>query len=194
MLSANSDDLDRQDMARLAGGQDAALNDLMERHAQRLFSYLLRLCHNETEASEFAQESFVRVWQARTRYRPDRKFSTWLYAIATNLWRDQQRWHRRHPAVSLEAPLDESGKDLKESLPDSRPAPDEIAQAEERAALVRQAVAALPEDLRTPLVLAEYEGLSQIEIAQILDCTPKAVEMRIYRARQQLRERLASLL
>src|SRR5512134_2242734 len=133
MLSANSDDLDRQDMARLAGGHDAALNDLMERHAQRLFSYLVRLCHNETEASDFAQESFVRVWQARVRYRPGHKFSTWLYAIATNLWRDQQRWHRRHPAVSLEAALDGSGKDLKENLPDSRPAPDGIAQAEERA-------------------------------------------------------------
>jgi RNA polymerase sigma-70 factor, ECF subfamily len=194
MLSANSDDLDRQDMARLAGDHDAALNDLMERHAQRLFGYLLRLCHNETEASELAQESFVHVWQARTRYRPDHRFSTWLYAIATNLWRDQQRWRLRHPAVSLEAALDESGRDLKESLPASGPAPDEIAHAGERAALVRQAVAALPEDLRTPLVLAEYEGLSQAEIAQVLDCTPKAVEMRIYRARQHLRERLARLL
>jgi len=59
---------------------------------------------------------------------------------------------------------------------------------------VRDAVAALPEELRLPLVLAEYEGRAQAEIAEILDCSIKAVEMRIYRARKQLREQLRSVL
>ena len=71
------------------------------------------------------------------------------------------------------------------------PGPSDKLIAEERAAAVRDAIGKLPEDLRTPLLLAEYEDLSQQEIAVILQCTPKAVEMRIYRARQQLRASLA---
>jgi RNA polymerase sigma factor (sigma-70 family) len=70
------------------------------------------------------------------------------------------------------------------------PAPDQRLQTEERSAAVRRAVASLPEDLREPLILAVYEELPQAEIAEILQCSVKAVETRIYRARQLLRARL----
>ena len=131
--------------------------------------------------------------QNRTRFKPGRKFSTWLYAIATNLGRDRLRWLARHPAVSLEsAQPDEVG--LKDVLPASQPTPQESLAAKERAAVVRQALAELPEELRLPLILSEYEDQSYAEIAAVLDCSTKAVEMRLYRARQQLRSRLAPLL
>lgn len=194
MNTANCDEQDKQDMARLAGGHDATLNDLMERHAERLFRYLIRLLNNESEAADVAQETFVRVHQHRTRFRGDSKFSTWLYTIATNLARSRLRSAARHPHVSLDAENPSTGHDFRESLPESRPSPDETVQAHERAELVRRAVAALPEELRTPLLLVEYEDKSQAEIAAILDCSPKAVEMRIYRARKQLRSRLEKAL
>jgi len=181
-------------MARLAAGRDAALDDLMGRHAERLFHYLLRVVQNETEAGELAEESFVRVYQNRARYRPAHKFSTWLYAIATNLARDLQRHRARHPNVSLDAESHEGGQCLRETIPDGNANPRDLLAAAEQAEGVRLAVAALPEDLRVPLVLAEYEEKSYAEIAEILECSPKAVEMRLYRARQELRGRLTRLL
>ena len=188
------DDQDRADMAQLAAGHDAGLSDLMERHSERLFHYLIRLLQDETEAADLAQESFVRVYQNRARFKADAKFSTWLYTIATNLARDLFRRRARHPQVSLDAASESTGSDFRETLPEHKPTPSETLQAAERAGAVRHAVANLPEELRTPLVLAEYEELSHAEIAAILECSPKAVEMRIYRARQQLRFELAKLL
>jgi RNA polymerase sigma-70 factor (ECF subfamily) len=192
MSTATREDPDAVEMERLAAGQDAALNSLMERHSERLFHYLIRLVQNESDAEELAQESFVRVYQHRARFDTKQKFSTWLYAIASNLARDRFRWRVRHPQVSLDAEGESTGGPLSDVLPANKPSPSQSMEANERADAVRGAVAALPEDLRLPLVLAEYEGRAQAEIAQILECSVKAVEMRIYRARQQLRERLQS--
>ena len=181
-------------MAQLVAGHDTALDELMGRHAERLYNYLLRVAQNESDAADLAEESFVRVYQNRARFRPAHRFSTWLYAIATNLARDLQRHRARHPNVSLEAEQNEAGQNFREILPANKPNPGEALLAAERAEAVRQAVAALPEDLRVPLVLAEYEDKSYAEIADILQCSAKAVEMRLYRARQELRQGLAQLL
>lgn len=181
-------------MARLVAGHDAALNELMSRHSQRLFCYLVRILANETEADDVAQESFVRVYLNRARFRSSAKFGNWLFTIATNLARDRLRWRARHPNVSVEADEADPQRGWKHTLAASDPSPSENLEASERAAAVRQAVAELPEELRVPLVLAEYEEQSHAEIAVVLDCSPKAVEMRLYRARRELRERLAPLL
>ena len=181
-------------MVRLAGGHDAALNELMARHGQPLFLYLVRLLGSAAEAEDLAQETFVRVFQHRDRFRPDAKFSTWLYTIATNQVRDRLRWRGRHSQVSLDAETADGGATLGDTLPASNLGPDEALQTSERVAAIRRAVAALPEDLRVSLVLAEYEDRSQAEIAEILSCSVKAVEMRIYRARQVLRKELAGWL
>lgn len=193
MNTDTSENEDTADMERLAAGHAAALNSLIERHSERLFHFLIRLLQNESDAEDLAQESFVRVYQHRSRFDSRQKFSTWLYAIASNLARDRFRWRARHPQVSLDAESEETGGALADRLPEQTPSPSQSMEAFERTAAVREAVAALPEDLRLPLVLAEYEERGQAEIAQILDCSVKAVEMRIYRARQQLRTRLQRL-
>ncbi len=181
-------------MTRLAAGHDAALNDLMDRHAERLFQYLVRSLQNDDDAADLAQETFVRVYQNRTKFDPSKKFSTWLYTIASNLVRTRYRWRTRHPQVSLDAANEATGNSFTESLPEQKPSPSETVQAEERAETVRTAVAALPEQLRIPLILSEYEEKSHAEIGEILKCSAKAVEVRIYRARQQLRVSLRELL
>jgi RNA polymerase sigma-70 factor (ECF subfamily) len=181
-------------MARLAAGHDAALDDLMDRHGEQLFHYLLRALQNEDDAADLAQETFVRLYQSRAKFNPRQKFSSWLYTIATNLCRDRMRWRARHPQVSLHAQTPGDGPSLGDTLPSPTRSPSEQLAATERIETVRRAVQSLPEDLRLPLILAEYENQSYTEIAAVLKCTAKAVEMRLYRARQQLRSALAGLM
>ncbi|HZL44334.1 MAG TPA: sigma-70 family RNA polymerase sigma factor [Verrucomicrobiae bacterium] len=193
MNTTTSDAQDLADMARLCAGHESALNGLMERHAGRLSAYLVRVLQDEAEASDLAQESFVRVYLHRDRFKPAARFSTWIYAIATNLARDRLRRISRHPHVSMESPQPDAAG-LNQVLAIDEPNPHESLVFAERAAAVRNAVAELPEDLRVPLILSEYEDQSNAEIAAVLDCSAKAVEMRLYRARQQLRTKLGPLL
>jgi RNA polymerase sigma-70 factor (ECF subfamily) len=194
MNPLTADEQDAHDMSRLAGGHDAALNDLMQRHAEKLFHYLVRSLQNEEDAADLAQDTFVRIYQNRARFDSGQKFTTWLYAIASNLVRDRYRWRSRHPQVSLDAENAQTESNLKDTLAAPEPRPDQRLQTEERADLVRQAVGALPEELRQPLILAVYQDMPQAEIAVILNCSVKAVETRLYRARQQLRTSLAGIM
>ena len=189
-----SDERDRADMLRLMSGNDAALNELMERHGPRLFNYLVRSLQNEDDAADLAQETFARVYHNRSKFDAELKFSTWLYTIASNLVRTQFRSRSKHPQVSLDAAQDETGTDLRESFPANQPSPSESLQTAESADAVRHAIADLPEELRTPLILSEYEDLSHAEIGTILNCSPKAIETRLYRARKQLRSVLSRFL
>ncbi|MGO8701401.1 MAG: RNA polymerase sigma factor [Limisphaerales bacterium] len=194
MTPGATDDQDRADMIRLSAGHDDALNDLMDRHGKKLFHYLARALQSEDDAADLAQETFCRVYQSRAKYNPRQKFSTWLYAIATNLVKDRYRYRTRHPQVSLDAENAEMETSLQDRLPDHHATPSETLASTERAETVRRAVAALPEELRLPLILAEYEERSHAEIGEVLGCTAKAVETRIYRARLQLRQTLAALM
>jgi RNA polymerase sigma-70 factor (ECF subfamily) len=176
-------------MERLAGGHDAALNELMERHAGPVYQFLFRMLGDEDEANDLAQETFARVYRNRDRYNGG-KFTTWLYTIASNLAKNEYRRRGRHPNVSLETENDEGGT-IGETLPAPGAGPSEQAQSSERDVAVRRAVDALPEELREAVVLCEWEDMSVADAATVLNTTKKAVESRLYRARQKLREHLA---
>jgi len=184
-------ELDLAAMKSLAEGHDAALNELMDRHGPKLFHYLIRCLQSEEDAADATQEAFVRVYQNRAKFDPGQQFSTWLYTIATNLARDCYRHRARHPQISLEAEDAQTGGTLLQHLTDANPTPDESLRSAERSEAVRRAIAQLPDELRTPLVLSEYEERSHAEIGAILHCSAKAVETRLYRARNLLREQLA---
>lgn len=190
MADIDPNDLDRADMERLVAGHDAALNALMERHATAVFRFLVRILNNEWDANDLAQETFARIYRARTTYLPAQKFTTWMYTIAANLARNHLRWRARHPAVSMDATSPEGGPSLRDTLPASGSGPMEALESEELAAAVREAVRQLPENLRDVVVLCEWQELSMAEAAQVLQTTAKAVDSRLYRARRQLRESL----
>jgi len=185
---------DRVDMKQLASGHGAALNRLMERHATAVFGFLSRMLNNVDDANDLAQETFVRVYQARDAFDPTKKFSTWLFTIAANLARNQIRWRTRHPDISLEAEPAGEGQALATKLTSHEPTPAEVTLTEERAQAVRAAVQGLPTDLREALVLCEWEEFKVAEAAVILQTTSKAVESRLYRARQILRAELKTWL
>ena len=172
-------------MGRLRGGDDLALNELMDRWQKPLATFLFRYTGNEAAALDLAQETFVRIFENRHSFRGG-AFSAWLFSIAANLGKNHARWQARHPTVSLDAVQDGPG-----AFPSPAASPSEHAASEELAAAVRNAIHGLPHDLKTVTLLFEYQEQSHGEIAAALGCTPKAVETRLYRARQILRERLA---
>lgn len=177
-------------MEKLQAGHEAALNDLMERHAAPVFHFLCRMVGNEDDANDLAQETFVRVFKSAKSFRAEQRFSTWLFTIAANLARNHFRWRSRHPNLSLDAENPGTEQSIGSTLPADSPAPNEAALADERAKAIRAAVKDLPEDLREAIVLCEWEEHSLAEAAAILETTPKAVESRLYRARGILREQL----
>jgi RNA polymerase sigma factor (sigma-70 family) len=181
---SNATDVDRVAMERLANGEDLALNELMERWRNRLVGYLFRFTGNEAAALDLAEETFVQLYLTRSKYQSSRAFPAWLFGIATNLARNHLRWHHRHPTLPIEeAPDIASGED-----------PAENVRGRERAAAVRTAIDSLPSDLREALLLSEYEGLAHAEIAAITGGSTKAVERRLSRARELLRNRLSRYL
>ena len=172
---------DEKLMADLAAGDMAALGALVRRHQDALVAFAARMLGRRDLAEDVAQEAFVHVHRAARRYRPEAKFTTWLYRIAANLCRDAQRRASRAPAS-----LDE------ETAPGRDPGPDPL-EARERIERVRRAVAALPERQRLAVTLHRYQGLSHREIAQVAECSESAVESLLVRAYAALRQALADL-
>lgn len=168
----------------LRAGDDTALDALMLRWQVPLRAFLYRHTHNEADALDLAQETFVRIYQHRARYREGARFTTWMFQIALNLARDHARRRTRRPLVALD--------DAPEPADTASPASNTLDA--ERASAVRTAISALPENLREPLILSEYQELSHTEIAAIVHATPKAVETRLARARALLRQNLSRFL
>jgi RNA polymerase sigma-70 factor, ECF subfamily len=183
-------DEDVATMLRLQNGDDLALNELMSRWQTPLIAFTLRYTGNSADAVDLAQESFVRVYESRDRYQPTAKFSTWLFAIASNLCRNLARWRERHPTVPLSTPGDDGEPALARTLAAHDGTPADNAERNDLANAVREHIQNLPHDLKTVILLFQYHELGYEEIAATLGCTPKAVETRLYRARQHLRESL----
>jgi RNA polymerase sigma-70 factor (ECF subfamily) len=173
-------------MVRVREGDEAAFGILLERWERPVKAVIARLVFNASEAEELAQETMVRLWQQREKFRAGSAFRPWVLAIAVNLARNRLRWWRRRPEIALHEWQEAAAVDGGAARAGARGGTAPL-EAEERAAAVREAVAALPLDLREALVLFEYERLSQAEIAAAVGATPKAVETRIHRAREKLR-------
>lgn len=179
---------DEELMRRLQAGEATALAPLMQRWEGPVKRFIFRMVGNTAEAEDLAQEVFVRIYTKRDAYRVGAKFSTWCFSIAANQAKNRLRWWRRRPALSLNA-WAEAGGETPDESPAGTQAPAAAMRAEQVAA-VQAAVAALPPDLGAVLVLFEYEEQSVADIAAALGCTAKAVENRLYRARQRLKQTL----
>lgn len=181
--AAESAEEDRELMRRAQAGDESAFAALMHRWERPVKAVIARVVFNARDAEELAQETFVRVWQHRARFRPEAAFRPWIFSIALNLARNRLRWWRSRPEVALE--------EWDEPVRGAPAGGGEQAERAERARAVRDAVAKLPVEQREALVLFEYEQMSQAEIAAAVGATPKAVENRIARARERLRGTLA---
>lgn len=186
---------DRRLMEALQSGDDSALDQIMARYREPIFGFAFRQLANESAAADVAQETFVRVYVHRTKFKPHGTFRSWLYRIASNLCVDHARRLWRTQGVSLDA-KSESGTEhaLGEFLVATDLAPDLAAAAASDIAELQTAIAELPQALREPLVLFALEDRSQQECAELLGISARAVETKVARARALLKTRLSHLL
>ena len=191
----NSDPVsDQGALLALREGRDSALDELIARWQRPLFAFAWRYVQNSTDANDLVAETFVRLHQQRDRLRLDTRLSAWLFTTLSNLCHNHYRWRRRHPTVSLDAPIDDTPVSAHETIPSEGAAPDAALEQGEAFAAVREAIDRLPHDLKTTLLLHHYEQLSYREIGAVVGCSERGVETRLYRARQRLRDELAGFL
>ncbi len=171
-----------------------AFEQLVEAYQHRLINVLQHLVGNASEAEDLAQEAFLRVYRARSKYRARCKFSTWLFTIANNLGLNHLRNRQRRPVVPL--PAQDSGalgpRPAEQLVPARDDAPSHGLVQKELADKVRQAVDTLNERQRMAVILNKFEDMNYAEIAEVMGLTTKAVKSLLNRARANLRIALAS--
>jgi RNA polymerase sigma factor (sigma-70 family) len=180
-------------MVALQTGDDAALAPLMERWELGVKSFLLRLGVPAADVEDIAQDAFVRLYEKRSHFRPGSAFKPWLLTLAGNLGRNRLRWRFRKREDSLDAFAENHPGGFAHADPSTPPA-SALLEKSGLAAEVRAAVAVLPDNLREAVVCVDLEELSYEEAAGVLGCSIKAVETRLYRARQLLRDRCRGLM
>lgn len=178
-------------MLRVAAGDDSGFNYLVEKYHRSMVNFLFRMVHNQSVAEELAQEVFLRVYRSREGYRAEAKFTTWLYRIATNLAVNHARDTRHERAaqnVYLDAPDEETG--TTPEVADERPLVEQRLLKNERMAMIRRQVMALPERQRMAVLMHKYQELDYRQIGEVLKLSESATKSLLFRAYQTLRERL----
>jgi RNA polymerase sigma-70 factor, ECF subfamily len=178
-------------MERIGAGDHEAFRTLVERHQNAVIGTVAKMLGNASESEDIAQQVFLRIWRNAKRYRPDAKFTTYLYTITRNLVFNETRRKSRKKEVSSDE-REENSNQLIEASPDRQPDA-ELLQAELQQA-VDDAIASLPETQRMAVVLRRYEQLSYEEIADVLGLSVSAVKSLLFRARTALREALSGYL
>lgn len=184
---------DQMLVARVQEGDRSAFDVLVRKYQHKIVKLVSRYVRDPSEALDVAQEAFIKAYRALPRFRGDSAFYTWLYRIAINTAKNHLVAEGRRPVnqeVDLQDPEQyEMNARLKHvDTPEGLTLTDEIQET------VEGAIAELPEDLRTAIVLRELEGMSYEEIAATMECPVGTVRSRIFRAREAISERLKPLL
>src|SRR5438874_6299425 len=178
---------DEELVARSMGGDLDSFNQLVLRWQRPIYALAYRVIGREEDARDVCQETFLRAFRALKGFKGQAKFSSWLYRIALNLCRDWIRRERRQPVA--QAP---EGVDLIDLASQAAPAEsiEDLVARKEISQAVARAMAALPEDQRTAIVLKEYHGLTFQEIADMQNCPLSTVKTRLYQGLTVLRRQL----
>jgi RNA polymerase sigma-70 factor, ECF subfamily len=179
---------DEELVARSRGGDLDSFNQLVVRWERPIYALAYRVIGREEEARDVAQETFLRAFRALGGFKGQAKFSSWLYRITLNLCRDWIRRERRTPVS--QAP---EGVDIIELAGETEPSEsiEDLVSRRELGRAVAKAMAMLPEEQRTAIILKEYHGLTFQEIADLLECPLSTVKTRLYQGLIVLRKQLS---
>jgi RNA polymerase sigma-70 factor (ECF subfamily) len=178
-------------MLRVAEGDEAGFNYLATKYHRPMIHFLYRMVGNQAVAEELAQEVFLRVYRARSSYRAEARFTTWLYRIATNLAVNHARDTRHERAaqtVYLDQPDEETG--TTPDVADDEPTAEQQLLRDERMAAIRLHVMALPERQRMAVLMHKYQGMDYRQIGEVLKLSESATKSLLFRAYQTLRDKL----
>ena len=178
---------------RCRRGDLAAFNDLVKRYEKQVYNFAFRLTNNYDDASDIAQEAFLRVYGAIGNFRGDSSFTTWLYRITTNVFLDERKKARAHPQSSLDEYMELDESSVARQIEDPSPGPQAINEEAERNRVVQQAVDTLPDYQRAMVVLYHTQQKSYEEIAEIMDLPIGTVKSRLNRARLALKDKLSAV-
>lgn len=189
-------DPDLELIDRIRNGDGSGLDLLMDRHAQNLNRFIFRYTNNSEDAADLTQETFVRVFQKAGKYKPKATVKTWIYTIALNLCRDRARRATLVKWVPFlkAGDQDEDRLGVQDIVASTQESPsDSVSRTELQNAMTR-GIEALADSIKIPFIMCVFDGLSHAEIALILKLSTKSVELRVYRARKQLRKSLGPFL
>jgi RNA polymerase sigma-70 factor (ECF subfamily) len=178
---------------RVQQGDRSAFDMLVVRYQHKVVKLIMRYVRDQAEAQDVAQEAFIKAYRAIPRFRGDSAFYTWLYRIAINTAKNHLVAAKRRPLDYNMDIQDPEQYDMHARLKDVD-TPEGTLLSEEIRETVNQAIEALPEDLRTAIMLRELEGMSYEEIATAMECPVGTVRSRIFRAREAIDKRLRPLL
>ncbi len=189
-MSADASDLSL--VRRVQRGDKGAFDALVLKYQHKLVKLVMRYVRNPAEAEDIAQEAFIKAYRALPQFRGDSAFYTWLYRIAINTAKNAVVSRDRSPIeynVDRNSTDNDESYDMQGRMRDSE-TPEGLVLTDEIRSTVNAAIDALPEDLRTAIVLRELEGLSYEEIAEAMACPVGTVRSRIFRAREAIDRRL----
>ncbi len=186
-----TDDLDLVRSAR--GGDEGAFAELLERHQSRIYNHALRMMGNAQDAEEVLQDTFVQVFRNLDRFEERSRFSTWIYRIATNESLMRLRKAHRKREVFFEDHLGQDTEWYGEEIQAfTRSVVDEV-QDRQFIERLKKLLEELPEEYRVVFTMRDIDGLSNAEVAEVLDLSIPAVKSRLHRSRLYLRDRLSLL-
>jgi RNA polymerase sigma-70 factor (ECF subfamily) len=181
---------DEELVARSKHGDIDAFEELVCLYERKVFTVTYRLMGNREDASDLAQETFLRAFQSLNGFRGEASFLTWICRIATNVCRDELRKRCRIAADSLDEKITLDDGEVTRQFASTDPGPDEIYEKKELQARIQGFINTLSPEFRLALVLRDIIGYSYEEIARQLECSPGTVKSRISRARNYLKEKL----
>src|SRR5688572_9925673 len=183
---------DAEVVASFLEGEERAFQELVERYQTRLLNFIYRTIGDRERAEDLVQEVFIRVYRHLHRFDRSKKFSTWIYTIASNLAKNELRNRSRNPLVLFQTLRGNAPDDDRPlQFEDSSMRPDDMYRKRHLKALVDKATAQLPEHHRQVFVLRELEGKSYEEIAEITHCNLGTVKSRLNRARNSFADIIA---